>query len=86
MTHLWGNFKLFDNSQLKEHADAGLDEVELCHREVTEGEQVQALSIHVVSYRAGCSLHNKHHVEDKHSALHRHSEDYILCLWNFNIP
>lgn len=58
LTYIWGNFKLFDNSQLKEHADASLDEAVLCHREVAEGEQVQALSIHVVSYWAVCSLHN----------------------------
>lgn len=40
MTHLCGNFKLFNNSELKEHANAGLDESVLGNGEVAEGEGV----------------------------------------------
>ena len=60
LTHLCGNFKLFNYSELKEHANAGFDEVKFCNGEVTEGEQVQVLSVDVVSDRAVCSLHKSH--------------------------
>lgn len=62
MTDLCRNFKLFNNSQLKEHADAGFDEVKFWNWEVTEGEQVQILSVDIVSRRAGCFLNGKHNV------------------------
>lgn len=55
-THLWGNFKLLNHSELKEHANAGFDEVKLGDGEVAEGEQVQILAVDVVSWRAGSSL------------------------------
>lgn len=55
-THFCGNFKLLDDSEFEEHANAGFDEVELCHGEVAEGEQVQTLAVDVVCRWDVCSL------------------------------
>lgn len=49
-THLCGNFKLLDNSELKEHADARLDEAELRYGEIAEGKRVQILPVYVVCF------------------------------------
>lgn len=56
MTHLCWDFELLNHSELKEHANAGFDEVKLWDGEVAEGEQVQVLTIDVVSGRAGSFL------------------------------
>lgn len=50
-THFCRNFKLLDDSEFEEHANAGFDEVELRHGEVAEGEQVQILAIDIVCHR-----------------------------------
>lgn len=47
-THLCRNFKLLDNSELKEHADARLDEAELRYWEIAEGKRVKTLPVDVV--------------------------------------
>ncbi len=71
MTHLCWDFKLFNHSELKEHANAGFDEAKLRDREVTEGEQVQALSVDVVSRRAGCFLNKNTKTSMNHSTLQK---------------
>lgn len=56
MTDLCWDLELLHHSKLKEHANAGFDEVELCDGEVTEGEQIEALSVDIVGRGAGSFL------------------------------
>lgn len=71
-TYFCGNFKLLNNSELKEHANAGFDEVKLGDGEVAEGEQVQALSVDIVSWRAGSFLNKK--TRDSHESFNAREE------------
>lgn len=56
MTNLCWNLELLHHSKLKEHANAGFDEVELCDGKVAEGEQIEVLSVDIVGRRAGSFL------------------------------